>query len=424
MRLPLTSLCFALLATQACTHGSNRPEETPAATAPADRAERSRELARRIIIADGHIDVPYRLIEKQGPDGQPTEDISLRTEGGDFDLPRAVEGGLNVPFMSIYVPADLQQTPGAAKAHADALIDLVEGVVRKAPEKFALAHSVEEARRNFREGKISLAMGIENGAAIEDKLENVSHFHQRGVRYITLTHSQDNQISDASFNTGPRTWKGISPFGRQVVSEMNRLGIMVDVSHLSDDAIRQVLEVSKAPVIASHSSARHFTPGWERNISDELIGAVAGKGGVVMVNFGSFFLTQAANAHGSARRDAAMAFAAERGITDRQHPEVMAFLEAYNREHPFPYATVEDVADHIDHVVKLVGIDHVGLGSDFDGVGDSLPVGLKDVSQYPNLFRVLLERGYSEADIEKLASGNVFRVWEQVEKVAASTTSP
>ena len=424
MRLPLTSLCFALLATQACTHASNRPEETPAATAPADLAERSRELARRIIIADGHIDVPYRLVEKLGPDGQPTEDISLRTEGGDFDLPRAVEGGLDVPFMSIFVPAELQQRPGAAKAHADALIDLVEGLVRKAPEKFAFAYSVEEARRNFREGKISLAMGIENGAAIEDKLENVSHFHRRGVRYITLTHFKDNQLSDASFNTGPRTWKGLSPFGRQVVAEMNRLGIMVDVSHLSDDAIRQVLEVSQAPVIASHSSARHFTPGWERNISDELIRAVAEKGGVVMINFGSSFLTQAANTHGSARREAVMAFAAERGLTGWGHPEVKAFLEAYNREHPFPYATVEDVADHIDHVVKLVGIDHVGLGSDFDGVGDSLPTGLKDVSQYPNLFRVLLERGYSEADIEKLASGNVFRVWEQVEKVAGSTASP
>jgi membrane dipeptidase len=419
MRLPTTSLCFALLALQACTHGSNRPEETPAAAAPADLSERSRELAKRIIIADGHVDVPYRLIEKLGPDGQPTEDVSVRTESGDFDLPRAVEGGLNVPFMSIYVPADFQRTPGAAKAHADALIDLVEGVVRKAPEKFALARSVEEARRNFREGKISLAMGIENGAAIEDELENVAHFHQRGVRYVTLTHSRDNQLSDASFNSGPRTWKGISPFGRQVVAEMNRLGIMVDVSHLSDDAIRQVLEVSRAPVIASHSSARHFTPGWERNISDELIRAVAEKGGVVMINFGSAFLSKAANTHSTARYEAIMAFVAERGLTSREHPEVKAFLEAYDREHPYPFATVEDVADHIEHVVKLVGIDHVGLGSDFDGVGDSLPTGLKDVSQYPNLFRVLLERGFSEADIEKLASGNVFRVWEQVEKLAA-----
>jgi membrane dipeptidase len=418
MRLPLTSLCFALLATQACTHGSNRAEENSMADAPVDLAERSRALARRIIIADGHVDLPYRLIEKLGPDGQPTEDVSQRTERGDFDIPRAVEGGLDVPFMSIYVPAEFQRKPGASKAHADKLIDLVEGLVHKVPGKFALARSVEEARRNFREGKISLALGIENGAAIEDSLENVAHFHRRGVRYITLTHSQDNLLCDASFNTGPRTWKGLSPFGRRVVAEMNRLGIMVDVSHLSDDAIRQVLEVSRAPVIASHSSARHFTPGWERNISDELIRAVAAKGGVVMINFGSSFLTRAANAYGDERRKAALAFAAERGITDREHPQVKAFLENYGREHPYPFARVEDVADHIEHVVKLVGIEHVGLGSDFDGVGDSLPSGLKDVSQYPNLFRVLLERGYSEADIEKIASGNLFRTWEQVEAQA------
>jgi membrane dipeptidase len=415
MRLTTASLCFALLATSSCTHGSNRPET------PVDLAERSRALAKRVIIADGHIDVPYRLQEKLGPDGEPTEDVSQRTAEGDFDYPRAVEGGLDVPFMSIYVPAEFQEKPGASKALADSLIDMVEKIARQSPEKFAMARSVEEAQRNSQEGKISFALGIENGAAIEDSLENIAHFHRRGVRYITLTHSKDNRISDASFNTGKRTWNGLSPFGRQVVAEMNRVGIMVDVSHLSDDAIRQALEVSQAPVIASHSSCRQFTPGFERNLSDELIRAVAAKGGVVMINFGSAFLTQAANAYQGEVSKAVQTFAQERGLT-RNHPEVEAFIESYRREHPVPYARVEDVADHIDHVVKLVGIDHVGLGSDFDGVGPSLPIGLKDVSQYPNLFRVLLERGYSEADIEKLASGNVFRVWRQVEAHASTYT--
>jgi membrane dipeptidase len=412
MRLTAASICFALLATLSCTHGSNRPET------PADLAEKSRALAKRVIIADGHIDVPYRLQEKLGPDGEPTEDVSQRTTEGEFDYPRAVEGGLDVAFMSIYVPADLQEKPGASKALADALIDRVEKIARQSPEKFAMAHSVEQARRNSQEGKVSFALGIENGAAIEDSLENITHFHRRGVRYITLTHSKDNRISDASFNTGKRTWNGLSPFGRQVVAEMNRVGIMVDVSHLSDDAIRQVLEVSQVPVIASHSSCREFTPGFERNLSDELIRAMAAKGGVVMINFGSTFLTPAANAYEGEFRKAVQAFAQERGLT-REHPEVRAFATSYLREHPLPYARVEDVADHIDHVVKLVGIDHVGLGSDFDGVGPSLPIGLKDVSQYPNLFRVLLERGYSEADIEKIASGNVFRVWRQVEAHAS-----
>ena len=418
MRPTTAILSLILLATTSCTHGSNR-QETPAGPSPTDLAERSRALARRVIIADGHVDVPYRLHEKLGPDGEPTEDVSQRTAGGDFDYPRAMEGGFDVAFMSIYVPSELQTKAGASKALADSLIDMVEKIARTSPGKFAMAHSVEEAQRNTREGKVSFAMGIENGSAIEDSLENVAHFHERGVRYITLTHSKDNQISDASFNAGKRTWNGLSPFGRQVVAEMNRVGIMVDVSHLSDDAIRQAVELSQVPVIASHSSCRHFTPGFERNISDELIRALAAKGGVVMINFGSAFLTQAANAYELEVRKAVMAFAQERGLT-RDSAEVQAFVESYMREHPAPLARVEDVADHIDHVVKLVGIDHVGLGSDFDGVGPTLPIGLKDVSQYPNLFRVLLERGYSEADIEKIASGNVFRVWQAVESHAAS----
>lgn len=414
MRPTTAFLSLFLLATTSCTHGSNR-QGTPSST---DLAERSRALAKRVIIADGHIDVPYRLHEKLGPNGEPTEDISQRTAEGDFDYPRAVEGGFDVAFMSIYIPAELQTKPGASKALADSLIDMVEKIARQSPEKFAMAHSVEQARRNTQEGKVSFALGIENGSAIEDSLQNVAHFHQRGVRYITLTHSKDNQISDASFNTGKRTWNGLSPFGRQVVAEMNRVGIMVDVSHLSDDAISQAVELSQVPVIASHSSCRHFTPGFQRNISDELIRAVAAKGGVVMINFGSAFLTQTFNAYEQEGRKAVMAFAQERGLTP-ESPEVRAFVESYMREHPAPLARVEDVADHIDHVVKLVGIDHVGLGSDFDGVGPTLPTGLKDVSQYPNLFRVLLERGYSEADIEKVASGNVFRVWQQVESHAA-----
>ncbi|OJT22391.1 peptidase M19 [Archangium sp. Cb G35] len=417
MRPTTAFLSLFLLAASSCTHGSNR-QETPASPSSMDPAERGRVLAQRVIIADGHIDVPYRLHEKLGPDGEPTEDISQRTAEGDFDHPRAVEGGFDVAFMSIYIPADLQTKPGASKALADSLVDMVEKIARQSPGKFAMAHSVEEARRNTQEGKVSFALGIENGSAIEDSLQNVTHFHQRGVRYITLTHSRDNQISDASFNTGKRTWNGLSPFGKQVVAEMNRVGIMVDVSHLSDDAIRQAVELSQVPVIASHSSCRHFTPGFERNISDELIRALAAKGGVVMINFGSAFLTQAFNDYERQVRDAVETFGKARGLSPGA-PEIRTFLETYWREHPAPLARVEDVADHIDHVVKLVGIDHVGLGSDFDGVGPTLPTGLKDVSQYPNLFRVLLERGYSEADIEKIASGNVFRVWQKVESHAA-----
>ncbi|RKH62487.1 dipeptidase [Corallococcus llansteffanensis] len=405
----LLSLC--LLATPACTHG------TSVKTAPADLTEQGRALARRIIIADGHIDVPYRLHETLGPDGAPTEDIAVRTTGGDFDFPRAVEGGFDVAFMSIFIPAEYQ-TKGGARTLADSLIDMMEKVALGSPGKFAMAHSVEEARRNSQSGKVSFALGIENGAALEDRLENVSHFQQRGVRYITLTHSEDNLISDASASQGKGTWNGLSPFGKQVVAEMNRVGIMVDVAHLSDDAIRQAVELSQVPVIASHSSCRHFTPGFARNIPDELIRAVAARGGVVMINFGSKFLIPAVGTYERQLDTVFQSYGQEHGLT-KDSPEMKAFIASYLREHPAPLARVEDVADHIDHVVKLVGVDHVGLGSDFDGVGPSLPIGLKDVSQYPNLFRVLLERGYSEADIEKIASGNVFRVWRRVEDFAA-----
>ena len=400
---PTPTVLTLLLATVSCTHGAS-------VSAPAS--------PRVHLVADGHIDVPYRLREKLSPEGRPTEDISQRTAGGDFDYPRAVAGGLGLAFMSIYVPAELQDTPGAARKLADELIDMMEGIVRASPDKFALARSVTDVRRDQVPGRVFFTFGIENGAALEDSLENVAHFHQRGVRYITLAHSKDNLLSDSSYATDAHRWNGLSPLGRQVVAEMNRVGIMVDVAHLSDEAILQAVETSRVPVIASHSSCRHFTPGFQRNLSDALIRAVAAKGGVVMINFGSDFLTPAANAYGQQLNKTLRPIAEQRGLKAGS-PELLALLEEYRREHPFPLARVEDVADHIEHVVKLVGIDHVGFGSDFDGVGPTLPVGLQDVSQYPNLLRVLRERGYTEADLEKVASGNVFRVWKDVEAHAA-----
>jgi membrane dipeptidase len=385
-------------------------------SAPAP-AQRAKELARRFIIVDGHIDVPWRLEESRSPTGAITQDIAQHTEKGDFDYPRAVAGGLDAPFMSIYVPAKYQSKGGAA-AMADRLIDIVEGFARAAPDKFALAPTVDKVVANSAAGLISLPMGMENGAPLEGKLENIPYFFLRGIRYITLTHSKDNDICDSSYDTA-HTWKGLSPFGRKVVAEMNRVGIMIDVSHISDDAFAQVIELSAVPVIASHSSCRRFTPGWERNMSDEMIKKLAARGGVIMINFGSGFINEQAHAAGEARWEAAKQFARAKGI-EEDDPAVEKFYQAYDGTHPRVYATVEQVADHIDHVAKLVGIDHVGFGSDFDGVGDSLPTGLKNVAQYPNLIQVLLERGYSEADIEKICSGNVLRVWRAVEAYAAT----
>lgn len=349
-----------------------------ACTQTSENEQKAKRLAQETIIVDTHVDIPYRLKDEW-------EDISVATDGGDFDYPRAKEGGLNAPFMSIYIPARYQDT-GGAKAAADSLIDMMEGIAADHPDKFAIAASPEEIETQFEEGLISLPMGIENGAAIEDDLDNLTHFFDRGIRYMTLTHSQDNLISDSSYDT-TYVHNGISSFGEDVIHEMNRLGMMVDVSHISDSAFYDVMDISEAPVIASHSSCRHFTPGFERNMSDEMIEALAENGGTIMINFGSNFLEQESRESDS----------------DNYH-----------------YSTVSKVADHIDHVVDLVGIDHVGIGSDYDGVGDTLPTGLKDVSTYPNLFKELLDRGYSEEDIEKISHGNIFRVWNEVAAIADS----
>jgi membrane dipeptidase len=387
-----------------------------------DLAAKAKELAQRFVIVDGHVDIPYRLQDGKNEKGEITEDISQRTPKGDFDFVRAKEGGLDAPFMSIYVPAKFQETPGSAKKLADELIDMVEGFEKKWPDKFAVARTPEEVRKAAAAGKIALPMGIENGAALEDDPANVQHFYDRGVRYITLTHSKDNQLCDSSFDKS-RTHQGLSELGRKVVAEMNRVGIMIDVSHVSDDTIRQVLELSQVPVIASHSSCRRFTPGFERNLSDELIQAIAEKGGVVMINFGSGFLSQAANEDFEKRFGAVRKFMADNKL-QREDPKVDAFVEEHKKSNPTVYAKLDDVVAHIEHVVKLAGVDHVGFGSDFDGVGDSLPRGLEDVSKYPNLIRALLEKGYSEADIEKMCSGNVFRVWSAVAAHASTASSP
>lgn len=382
----------------------------PAAADQYDR--RAAELVIKYPLVDTHIDVPYRLNNKW-------EDVTRATEKGEFDHPRAVAGGLNVPFMSIYTPSTTEYD-GSAYNLANSLIDSVEAIAARAPDKFTMASSVAEAEAAFEAGKVALAMGLENGAPIQGDLDKLRHFYQRGVRYITLTHSDSNHISDSSYDK-VRLWQGLSPFGETVVAEMNALGMMIDISHLSDQAAYEVLALSKAPVIASHSSARHFVdtdPPFERNMDDELIRALAKNGGAIMINFGSSFISTAANEYGGSYRPAAAAYA-KRHELKGGNPRLKKFQEDYRSKHPYPFATVSDVADHIDHVVKLVGIDYVGIGSDYDGVGNSLPEGLKDVSTYPNLVAELLRRDYSERDIEKILGGNIMRVWKRVEKTAA-----
>jgi membrane dipeptidase len=262
---------------------------------------------------------------------------------------------------------------------------------------------------------------MENGAPLGDDLANVRFFFDRGVRYITLAHSAANRIADSSYAL-ERRWHGLSPFGRQVVAEMNRLGIMVDVSHISDESAREAIALSKAPVIASHSAFRHFTPEFERNISDALAKAVAAKGGVVQVPFGTAFVDPRGAADTQAHFRAINDFNA-RNVELRAQGKPELDRDRFDREwaaaHPAPETPITAVLDQIDYGVKLLGVDHVGIGSDFDGVDGELPDGLRSVADYPNLVAGLQARGYTDDDIRTILGGNLLRVWRAVEAAAA-----
>jgi membrane dipeptidase len=379
----------------------------------ADPAER---IAETSIIVDTHVDVPMKQLLDY-------TDLTVAAEDRDFDVPRARAGGLNAPFMSIYTAAELE-AEGRSREVAEQLIDAVERMVKDAPETFAIARSVADVRRHFEEGLISLPLGMENGSPIEGDLANLRHFYERGIRYVSLSHGKSNHLSDSSYDENHQ-WEGLSDFGVDVIREMNRMGIIIDVSHVSDDAFWQIVDISEVAVIASHSSARHFTPGFERNMSDDMIRALADDGGVIQINFGSGFLTEESQQYSSKLWAAARVWLAEQKEAGNE-PDRAEFVKLYEAEHgPLPYASLDDVLDHIDHVVELAGVDHVGIGSDYEGVGDSLPGGLKDVSAYPNLIRGLLDRGYSETDIRKILGENLLRVWSEVEAYAAqaATTS-
>ncbi len=403
------TLLGATLLFRCASPSTNQEQE-----ATVDFSTKAEELAKANIIVDGHVDLPFRMVVKGFMVKKEIEDVSVETTGN-FDYPKAKRGGLDAPFMSIYIPSRYQET-GGAKTFADSLIDMVSQLPEEFPDLFALANSPQDIEANFKKGLISLPMGMENGAPVEDDLANVEYFFNRGIRYITLTHATDNQICDSSYDETDDTWNGLSPFGEEVVKEMNRLGILVDISHVSDSAFYDVMKIVKAPVIASHSSARKFTPGFERNMNDDMIRLLGENDGVIHINFGSSFLSKEYQDNIAGIREHLVNYRTENGLTqdDEAYQE---YAEAYMKDNK-QFEDVEKVADHIDHVVSLVGIDHVGFGSDYDGVGDSLPTGLKDVSTFPNLIRELLERGYSEEDIAKICYKNTFRVWNKVQAVA------
>ncbi|MCK5453206.1 MAG: dipeptidase [Calditrichia bacterium] len=393
------SVCFLVFISLFCQGSQNSNQS--------NIEKRARELAHEILILDSHIDVPYRLLEEY-------EDISQRTEKGHFDYPRAIEGGLDVAFFAIYVRPDLQKK-GGAKASADLQIDMVYKIIEANPDKFVLITSPAEISQKLQPGKIGIALGIENGAALEGKMENLLYFYNKGIRYITLAHSKWNRICDSSYDE-ERRWNGLSPFGKALVKEMNNIGMMIDVAHVSDEAFYQVLELSRSPVIASHSAVRHFTPGFERNLDDQMINLMAQGEGIVQVPFGSYFIHPEMNRVGEQVRKSIDNYLIEHNLTsdDSQAVAYSRNIRAENRVDP---GDIELLLNQIDHIVQLQGVNFVGFGSDFDGVG-KVPRGLEDVSAYPNIIRELLKRGYKESDIRKICAENFLRVWSEIEQTA------
>ena len=371
------------------------------------------QIAQDSLILDSHIDVPYRLW-RQHLEGLEIDDISGSTDG-DFDFIRARKGGLNVPFFSIYLPASTQED-GTSHQMANELIDMVEDIVTLHPEKFILINSVADLGSITKKNIVGIALGMENGAPIQGDLSRVQYYFDRGIRYITLTHSKTNHISDSSYDENIQ-WHGLSEFGKNLIEEMNKVGIMVDISHVNDEAFYQAIEISQVPVIASHSSLRYFTPGFERNVDDAMLSKLAEKGGVIQINFGSSFISKRPRDY-LVKMNSFLESRLGQNLEEVSEQDIRETRSEFIANNPYPYASLDEVLDHFDRVVQLVGIDHIGIGSDYDGVGDTLPVGLKDVSTYPTLIQGLLERGYTRKDIQKILGGNLIRVWKEVEEYA------
>ena len=370
--------------------------------------KRALELSREVFIVDTHIDLAEWIFQEDF-------DIYQKSPTDQFDFVKAKEGGLNLVFLAIFT-SPRQAEEGISKEKADLLINKVEKSLNKWQKEFKPIKSISEIDENDKD-IIYVVFGMENGSPIEDKLDNLSFYLKKGVRYITLSHYKNNLICDSA-NDSVRTWNGLSEFGENVIKEMNRLGIMIDVSHVSDSTFYDIIKITEAPVIASHSGCRYFTPGFERNINDEMIIELAKTGGVVQIPFADFFLREDANRKFHQNEYEISKYLNENQIDPRsQYAD--DFENKYWLKNPIPKSSVKDVADHIDHIVKLVGVDYAGIGSDFNGVRKLfLTEKLKDCSEYPNLIYELLLRNYSDEDIKKIMGGNILRVWKEVEKIA------
>ena len=383
-------------------------------------SERTAQIHDRVLTVDTHIDWPMRQF--LNPDFNPSlRHAPGQYDSGQWDLVRMQEGGLDVVFMSIFTPQRKRTDEGHAKAKEIALeqIELTKKMVADNPDVAEIALTPEAAYRLEKAGKRAIFMGLENGYPIAKDPRNLKLFFDLGVRYITRTHSKNNELGDSSTDEQPE-WDGLSPLGEEVVKEMNRLGMMVDVSHVHDKTFWDIIELTEAPVIASHSSARSLRD-VPRNLSDEMLEAIAENGGVVQVCLLDDFIKEMAQ---TPEREAALDQLKEKRSAwirgELNQDEIQKLQQKYweiNQKYPKNRPTLAEAIDHLDRMVKVMGIDHVGIGSDFDGGGGL--IGIDDVSQMPNITKELLARGYTEDDIRKIWGGNLMRVFNEVIQVAA-----
>lgn len=384
-------------------------QDTPKTRGKVVVSDEALALHRRSYVFDGHNDLPW-FIRTEASRTFDKFDISKRQTTNHTDIPRLHEGGVGAQYWSVYVPAN---SADSGKSHQMTLeqIEIVTAMMARYPETFELALNLGDIKRIRESGKIASLIGVEGGHSIENSLEKLRRLYQLGTRYMTLTHSDTLDWADSCSDEAKSG--GLSEFGKEVVREMNRLGMLVDISHVSEQTMQAALDVSEAPLIFSHSSARGVAD-HPRNVPDAILKQLPDDGGVVMVNFYSGFVVpeSAANTRTMFEqiRELRKKYGDDKESIDRESA-------AFRKRHPIVPGSVHDVADHIDHIVEMAGVDHVGIGSDFDGIG-TVPKQLEDVSMYPVLTQVLMDRGYREQEIHKMMSGNILRVIEQSEDVA------
>lgn len=354
-----------------------------------------------MFVLDSHCDTTSQILRLR--------DLSLDNDHAHVDFPKLKRGGVDGAFFALYVPGNLETEE--AFEYSQRLLEGVERAVEANSSSVAFATDSAQAFSNKQEGRFSVFLGLENGSPIGNSFDRLKWFYDRGVRYITLCHSSDNQICDSCASKVKR-WGGLSPFGKELVAEMNRLGILIDVSHISDASFYDVLKYSDRPVVATHSCCRALCS-HPRNMTDDMIRSLASAGGVIQINFYPLFLDSGfAEVLSGSGLEEKGGYVEKEFINDPSDPlKRAAWNRIQDQIQALPRPSFKLIADHIDHVVALAGIDHVGIGSDFDGI-EVTPDGMEDISMMPKLFEELRRRGYSETDLEKIASGNFFRILE------------